>query len=211
MIRVAILDDHPMVVKGIEAMLEDIDSLQITATYHRRIHLLEGFKEKQPDVLLLDINLPDGNGIELGKELLKKYPDMAIIGLSNYSEAGFIKNMLRNGAKGYLLKNTGKTELIEAIETVYNGKIYLPRAIQDILLNDSIGNPLSTGFIPKLTRREKEVLDLIAQEHTNQEIADALYISTKTVESHRNNLMQKLGSRNTAGLIKSAMEKGLIG
>ena len=210
MIRVAILDDHPMVVKGIESMLEDVDSLKITATYHRRVHLLEGFKEGQPDVLLLDINLPDGNGLELGKELLKLYPDMAIIGLSNYSEAGFIKNMLRNGAKAYLLKNTGKTELVEAIEAVYKGKIYLPRAIQDILLNDSIGNPLSTGFIPKLTRREKEVLDLIAQEHTNQEIADALYISTKTVESHRNNLMQKLGSRNTAGLIKSAMEKGLL-
>ncbi|MEX0290567.1 MAG: response regulator [Flavobacteriaceae bacterium] len=210
MISVAILDDHLMVLKGLESMLSDVDTIEISATYDRKVHLLEGFKNKQPNVLLLDINLPDANGLELGKELHKMYPETAVIGLSNYSEAGFIKNMLRNGAKGYLLKNTDKAELIEAITTVHNGQVYLPRSIQEILLNDSIGNTANSGFIPKLTRREKEVLDLIAKEHTNQEIADTLYISTKTVESHRNNLIQKLGARNTAGLIKSAMEKGLL-
>ena len=210
MIKVAILDDHPMVLKGIESMLEDSSDMELTDLYDRRAHLLEGLEKKVPNILLLDINMPDGSGLDLAKELSKNYTELRIIGLSNYSEPGFIKSMLRNGARGYLLKNTGKQELIEAIHAVYKGDIYLPRPVKDILLSDSIGHQPNTSFIPKLTRREKEVLDLIAREHTNSEIAGKLFISTKTVESHRNNLLQKLGARNTAGLIKSAMEKGLI-
>ncbi len=210
MIKVAILDDHSMVLRGIETMLEDSDIITISATYNLGKQLLGELENNVPNVLLLDINLPDSNGIDLCKELTKKYPDLAIIGLSNYCEIGFIKNMLRNGAKGYLLKNTGKQELITAITTVHKGANYLPRNIQDILLNDSIGSPSQISFIPKLTRREKEVLILIAKEHINQEIADLLFISSKTVESHRNNLIQKLGVRNTAGLIRVAIEKGLL-
>ena len=210
MIKVAILDDHNMVLRGIETMLEDSDIVKVTAAYSRGHQLLENISNDLPNVLLLDINLPNSNGMDLCKELTKKHPELAIIALSNYSETGFIKNMLRNGAKGYLLKNTGKQELITAITTVNNGTMYLPRNIQDILLNDSIGNPSQISFIPKLSRREKEVLNLIAKEHINQEIAEILFISTKTVESHRNNLIQKLGVRNTAGLIRVALEKGLL-
>ncbi len=210
MIKVAVLDDHNMVLRGIETMLEDSDVIKITATYDRGMQLSENIANNLPDVLLLDINLPDSNGIDLCKALTKEYPELAIIALSNYSETGFIKNMLRNGAKGYLLKNTDKQELITAITTVHKGTTYLPRVIQDILLNDSIGNTSQITFIPKLTRREKEVLNLIAKEHINQEIADLLFISSKTVESHRNNLIQKLGVRNTAGLMRVAIEKGLL-
>tara|TARA_R110002050_G_scaffold118625_3_gene236148 strand:+ start:56303 stop:56938 length:636 start_codon:yes stop_codon:yes gene_type:complete len=211
MIKVAICDDHTMVLRGIETMLEDSDIITICATYNLGKQLLAEIDNNLPNVLLLDINLPDSNGIELCKELTKKHPELAIIGLSNYSETGFIKNMLRNGAKGYLLKNTDKQELLLAITTVQKGGTYLPRNIQDILLNESIGNPSQITFIPKLTRRETEVLHLVAKEHTNLEIADLLFISTKTVESHRNNLIQKLGVRNTAGLIRVALEKGLLG
>ncbi len=211
MIKVAICDDHNMVLRGIETMLEDTESITITATYSLGKQLLEDIEGNVPNVLLLDINLPDSNGLDICKELTKKYPDLSIIALSNYSETGFIKNMLRNGANGYLLKNTDKQDLILAITTVNKGETYLPRNIQDILLNDSIGNPSQVSFIPKLTRREKEVLNLISNEHTNQEIAELLFISTKTVESHRNNLIQKLGVRNTAGLIRVALEKGLLG
>ncbi len=210
MIKVAILDDHNMVLRGIETMLEDSDTIKVIATYNRGRQLLENISNNLPNVLLLDINLPDSNGMDICKELTKKHPELAIIALSNYSETGFIKNMLRNGAKGYLLKNTDKQELITAITTVHKGTNYLPRSIQDILLNDSIGNPSQVTFIPKLSRREKEVLNLIAKEHINQEIAEILFISTKTVESHRNNLIQKLGVRNTAGLIRLAVEKGLL-
>ncbi len=210
MIKVAILDDHNMVLRGIETMLEDSDTIKVIATYNRGRQLLKNISNDLPNVLLLDINLPDSNGMDICKELTKKHPELAIIALSNYSETGFIKNMLRNGAKGYLLKNTDKQELITAITTVHKGTNYLPRGIQDILLNDSIGNPSQVTFIPKLSRREKEVLNLIAKEHINQEIAELLFISTKTVESHRNNLIQKLGVRNTAGLIRLAVEKGLL-
>ena len=209
MIKVAVLDDHNMVLKGIESMLDDVENICVTKTYALGKQLLGEIDTEVPDVLLLDINLPDVNGIDICKTLIKKYPHLAILALSNYSETGFIKNMLRNGAKGYLLKNTGKPELITAIETVYAGKQYLPLSIKDILLNDSIGNS-NASFIPKLTRREKEVITLIVKEHTTQEISELLFISPKTVESHRNNLTQKLGVRNTAGLVRVALEKGLI-
>lgn len=209
MIQLAIVDDHSMVLRGIETMLEDSDEIAICATYSLGKQLLGDIEDAMPQVLLLDINLPDSNGIDLCKILHKKYPELAILALSNYSETGFIKSMLRNGAKGYLLKNTGKPELIKAIKSVYAGNTYLPRGVQDILLNHTIGTT-ETGFIPKLTRREKEVLTLISEEHTNQEISELLFISAKTVETHRNNLIQKMGVRNTAGLIRVALEKGLL-
>ena len=210
MIKVTILDDHKMVLEGLKTMLDHNDTVQVVSTYSRGDDLLRHVGEDNPDVLLLDINLPDANGIELCKKLLTEYPSLRIIGLSNYSESSFVKNMLRNGAKGYLLKNTERKEIVNAIVTVMEGGTYLPESLKNMLLNESIGTPVRSGFIPKLTRRETEVLNLIAQEHTNQEIANTLCISTKTVESHRNNLIQKLGVRNTAGLIKTAMEKGLL-
>ncbi|MFP2996231.1 response regulator transcription factor [Spongiivirga sp. MCCC 1A20706] len=210
MIKVSIVDDHTMVLQGIQTMLQNESNIQVIGAYDKAVHFFDDVNKNEPTILLLDINLPDGNGIELCKEIGLKYPDIVIIALSNYSEPGFIKNMLRNGAKGYLLKNTEKDELILALKEVYAGNTYLPRAVQQILLAESIGSPTQTRFVPKLTRREKEVLNLIANEHTSQEIAEKLCVSPKTVEAHRNNLIQKMGARNTAGLIKSAMEKGLI-
>lgn len=211
MIKISICDDHQMILKGLESMLEDTGSIQILDTFSNGRELREVIPSRVPDVLLLDINLPDTSGIELCRELNIKFPSLSIIALSNHSETAFIKNMLRNGASGYMLKNTDKNELIRAIECVHHGGRYLPRSIQKILLNESIGNPVSSSFIPKLTRREKEVLDLIAREYTNQEIADTLFISTKTVENHRSNLIQKLGVKNTAGLVRVAYERGLLG
>ncbi|WP_282079398.1 response regulator [Aquimarina algiphila] len=209
MITVSILDDHTMVLRGLETMLEDSNSIKVKATYKKGQELLKNLQNNSYDVLILDINLPDINGIELCKRITKTYPNISIIGLSNYSETGFIKNMIRNGAKGYLLKNTSKDELEEAIKTVYKGETYLPSILKNKLLNESIGVK-SSSFIPKLTRREKEVLQLIAKEHTNEEIAQTLFITVKTIEAHRSNLILKMGVRNTAGLIRVAFEKGLL-
>ncbi|AXT60380.1 DNA-binding response regulator [Aquimarina sp. AD10] len=209
MITVSILDDHTMVLKGLEIMLKDTTDIQLIATYTKGEELLTNIINMTPDVVLLDINLPDSNGIELCKAITKQYPDLAVIGLSNYNETGFIKNMMRNGAKGYLLKNTSKEELELAIKTVYSGKTYLPNNLKNQLLNESIGITTSS-FIPKLTRREKEVLQLIAKEHTTEEIANTLFVTVKTIEAHRSNLIQKLGVRNTAGLVRVAFEKGLL-
>ncbi len=203
------MDDHTMVLRGLETMLEDSNSIKVKATYKKGQELLKNLQNNSYDVLILDINLPDINGIELCKRITKTYPNISIIGLSNYSETGFIKNMIRNGAKGYLLKNTSKDELEEAIKTVHKGETYLPSILKNKLLNESIGVK-SSSFIPKLTRREKEVLQLIAKEHTNEEIAQTLFITVKTIEAHRSNLILKMGVRNTAGLIRVAFEKGLL-
>ena len=210
MIHVGILDDHQMIVEGLETMLSKNDAIQVTGSWTNHIHCQEALATDCPDILLLDINLKEANGIELCASFLKMHPELKIIAISNYNESSFIKNMLRNGAKSYLLKNTTKQELITAITEVSQGKTYLPRAIETIVLQDSFGISKPKSSIPKLTRREKEILHLIGESFTNAEIAEKLFVSIKTVESHRTNLLQKFGVKNAAGLIKTAMTLGLI-
>lgn len=210
MIKVVATDDHVMVLRGIETMLKNSGDITVIATYTNCDETLKGIQIEKPDVLLLDINLTDGNGIEFCKTLYKKYPDIHIIALTNFNETAFVKNIIRNGAKGYLLKNTDKNELESAIKKVYRGEQYLQKSIQKKLLDESFGITSRNTFIPKLTRREKEVLKLIVDELTTQEIADKLFISVKTVETHRSHLIQKLDVRNSAGLVRIAIEKGLI-
>lgn len=209
MIQIAITDDHTIVIEGIKTMLKSNKEIEVVQTFE---NLKDTFENLNPfiEVLLLDINLPDGNGITACKTLLEQFPNLKIIALTNFEDSLFIKQIIKNGAMGYLLKNTSKTELSEAIKEVLNGNRYLPKKISDILLNDSIGLDNSSYFIPKLTSREKEILNLIIKEFTTDEIASQLFLSTKTVESHRSNLIQKLGVKNTAGLVRVAFEKGLV-
>lgn len=211
MITVAVTDDHVMVVEGIKTMLNQVEDINIVSSYHNVNDTLDGLRKTTPQVLLLDINLPDGNGILLCKKLKEQYNDLKIIALSNYEDISFIKQIIKNGANGYLLKNTNKAELIDAIKAVKNNQLFLPEKLQRLLLNDSLGKPTNSSyFIPTLTRREKEVLELIVKEQTTEEIAKHLYITSKTVEAHRSNLIQKLGVKNVAGLVRVAIEKGLI-
>ncbi len=211
MIKIAITDDHLMVMQGIETMLHDTPDVLVLYKYNTVATTLEGLAKEQPNILLLDINLPDGNGIDLCKQLMGLYPKLKIIALSSFSEIAFVKRILSNGASGYLLKNTSKEELLEAFETVMNGGQYLQHDIQKKLLQSSLGKKQTDAFMPKLTRREKEVLIAISKELTTQEISDTLFISIKTVETHRMNLISKLGARNSVGLVKTAIEKGLLG
>lgn len=211
MITVAITDDHLMVVEGLKTMLNKVDNIQIISAYHSVNETIEGLRDITPHVLLLDINLPDGNGIHLCKQLKDHYKNLKIIALSNYEDTAFIKQIIKNGANGYLLKNTNKSELIEAIKAVKNDQLFLPEKLKRMLLQDSLGKPTNSSFfIPSLTRREKEVLELIVKEHTSEEIAENLFVTIKTVEAHRSNLIQKLGVKNVAGLVRVAIEKGLI-
>ncbi len=211
MITVAITDDHVMVVEGLKAMLNQVEDIRIINAFHSVNDTIKGLSTAIPDVLLLDINLPDGNGIHLCKQLKDNYKDLKIIALSNYEDISFIKQIIKNGANGYLLKNTNKSELIDAIKAVHSNHLFLPEKLQRMLLNDSLGKPTNSAFfIPSLTRREKEVLALIVKEHTTEEIAEKLFITSKTVEAHRSNLIQKLGVKNVAGLVRVALEKGLI-
>lgn len=211
MINVAITDDHLLIINGIRELLTQVDDMQLSAHYMNVAETVEGLRNDQPAVLLLDINLPDGDGIQLCRDLTKTYPDLKIIALTTYSQNVLVKSMMRNGAHGFLMKNTSKAELEEAIRAVSAGGQYLQAEIKEALLRDSIGAPAQrTTFRPKLTRREKEVLQLIMDEMTTQEIADKLFLSPKTVETHRLNLLQKLGVRNTAGLVKEAINQGLL-
>ncbi len=208
--RIAITDDHEMVLKGIETMLLDTEEINVVGTYKDANDTLKNIIKDAPDVLLLDINLPDINGIDLCKQLLKNNPDLKIIALTNFDETSFVKRILTNGAQGYLLKNTDKNELLEAIKTVVSGEQYLQRDIQKKLLFQAVGKTTNSTLLIKLTRREKEVLQAISEELTTKEISEKLFISPKTVETHRMNLMSKLGAKNSVGIIKIAIEKQLL-
>ena len=208
--KIAITDDHAMILRGIETMLADTPEISVVGTYENATVTLENIKKDKPDVLLLDINLPDMDGIELCKVLSKQYPNLKILALTNFEEISFVKKILRNGACGYLLKNTQKAELIEALLTVLKGEQYLQKKIERKLMNHALGQKKAREFIPNLTRREQEVLEALSQELTSQEISKKLFISVKTVETHRMNLMSKLGARNSVGIIRNAMNYGLL-
>ncbi|MBW1295910.1 response regulator [Aquimarina litoralis] len=208
--KIAITDDHKIVLQGIQTMLESTDEVTIVGLYTNGKQTLETISKDNPDILLLDINLPDINGIQLCKQLKQLQSKLKIIAISNYDETSFIKRMLSNGADGYLLKNTDKLELLSAFKTVLEDGKYIQRDIEKKLLNESLGMKTSKGSLVKLTRREKEVLEAIAEELTTQEISEKLFVSVKTIETHRMNIMSKLGAKNSVGIIKKAIEKGLL-
>lgn len=208
--KIAITDDHRMVLKGIASMLQDTPDLQVVGMYETAKETLDNINIDAPDVLLLDINLPDINGIDLSKTLLKTYPDLKIIALTNFEDVSFVKRMLKNGVHGYLLKNTDKLELITAFKTVLSGELFLQKNIQSSLLSQTSTKLTNNGLKPNLTRREHDVLVAISEELTTHQISEKLFISPKTVETHRMNIMSKLGAKNSVGIIKIAIEKELL-
>lgn len=213
MIRVMIADDHNMFVEGIESILEGHEHIQVVSKCYTGNEVFEKMPLDRPDVILLDINLPGMNGLEVCQKLNKEYPDVKVLALSMHNEESFVMEILKYGAQGYILKNTGKKELISAIETVNAGQSYFSEEVTETimksLVNQRSGSKKPSSLAPKISRREKDVLDLIVKEYTTQEIADTLFISLKTVESHRRSLLTKLNVRNTAGLVRVAIENQL--
>lgn len=209
-IKLAIIDDHEVIINGLQAMLSGCAQLKIIYTSNTANHLLSCLKVEQPDVLLMDIQMPEVSGIELCKQVHRQYPAMKIIAFSSFDDSHFVKQIIRNGASGYLLKNADQQSIVTAIENVVKGEEVIDEAIKKILIGESLtGHRRSLYDIP-LTKREKEILKLIAAELSNQEIADKLFISLRTVETHRFNLTQKLDVKNAAGLVKEAMKRGLV-
>lgn len=201
--KVFIVDDHYMVIEGIRSLLQNEKYIEWAGHAMNAVSCLAFLQRQQPDVILMDINLPDKSGIELCKEVKEKYPYVFIIGLSTFNQQSFIQKMMDNGASGYVLKNATQEELMEAIKTVVKGKIYLSvEASQTLQKNEA------TSIV--LTRREKEVLELIAEGMTNNVIAQKLFISPTTVDTHRKNLLAKLEAKNTASLIRMATQLQLI-
>ncbi|MEM6893206.1 MAG: response regulator transcription factor [Bacteroidota bacterium] len=206
-IRVAIVDDHPLVVEGLKSLLRGKADIKVVYSCERGEDLLQYLKSSDVDIVLLDINLPDINGIDICKHVNREYQNTFVIGLSTYGERSIINQMISNGAKGYLLKNATESELIEAINKVYRGKYYYGTEIQKAMAS-TIFHTL--GNTPRLTKREKQILKLIVSGKTTNKIADELFISPLTVETHRRNLMKKVDASNTASLVKIAIEKSLI-
>lgn len=209
MIKVCITDDHKMILEGIKLLIHDRGGIEVTGVCQSGTELFEFLKNQLPDVILLDINMPGINGIELCKLIKKEYPAIRIIGLSMVSESNLIKLMLKNGADGYLHKNAGHDEILDAVRTVFQGKKYISEEVTEMLIQQNEIKTSNAPF-PKLSRREEEILKMIIDEKTTHEIADHLFISFGTVETHRRNIMIKLGAKNTAGLVRIAFEYNLI-
>ncbi len=210
-IKVLIADDHNVLLQGLTQLLDGQENIEISHTAENGLEVLSYLKNETVDVILMDINMPVLNGLDTCKKVNQKYPDVKVIALSTLDKGSFIQQMLKNGASGYLLKNTSRDELIEAIKTVHKGATYLNKETNDILLKSLMNNGSEKTFIPSLTRREKEVLELIVKEHTTAEISEQLHISQNTVETHRRHLIQKFNVRNSVGLVKEAMLKGFVG
>jgi DNA-binding NarL/FixJ family response regulator len=206
MIKLAITDDQVIILNGLQKILADVKNIEITGVYNNGDELLEGIAKGQPDVLLLDIQMPGKSGIELSAIITKQYRNIKIIALTNIDVVAQIKKILQQGVMGYLLKDASPETIVNAIETVHGGEQYIQEQLRQQLLSS-----LSAGNAKQIvTRREKEILQLIVDEFTNQEIADKLFLSLRTVENHRNNLLQKLDVKNTAGLVKIAIQEGLV-
>ena len=204
-IKVFIVDDHYMVIEGIRSLLQNETAIEWMGHATNAASCLAFLQQQKPDVLLMDINLPDTSGIDLCREVKEKYPAIYILGLSTFNQQSFIEKMIANGASGYVIKNATQQELMEAIQTVVKGKQYLSF---DAAV--ALRKPDTENNIPVITRREKEVLGLIAEGLTNNEIARQLFISNTTVDTHRKNILSKLGAKNTASLIRIAAQLKFI-
>jgi len=214
MINIAIADDHIMFVDGIESILQMENDISVIGRCFNGEEVLNFLEKSEVDILLLDVNLPKMNGIEVCEKALKLYPKIKILAISMFNEESYVSEILKKGALGYILKNTGREELIKAIKTVHAGKSYFSEEVTQTIMNSLLkqrkGSQTKKAFYPKISKREKEVLALIIEEHTTQEIADKLFISLKTVESHRSSLLGKLSARNTAGLVRIAIENKIL-
>jgi DNA-binding NarL/FixJ family response regulator len=205
MITVFIIDDHQMIIEGIHSLLQNEKDIEWMGSARLPDELLNVLKTRQPDVLLMDINLPQKSGLDLCSEVKETYPGVQIIGLSTSFQASVIRKMRENGASGYLLKDASKKEIVTALHEVNQGREYVSFSVAEVLKQKT-----RTDQLPVLTKREKEVLELIAEGWTNQEIADKLFLNCTTVDSHRKNMLTKFNAKNTAALVKIAVSNHLI-
>jgi len=203
-IKVFITDDHYMVIEGIYSLLQNEKGIEWIGHATNAASCLAFLQQQQPDVILMDINLPDKSGIDLCIEVKKLYPHIFILGLSTFNQQSFIQKMMDNGASGYVLKNATSLELIEAIKTVMLGKTYFSHQAAQVMLHNKQENK------PIITRRETEVLELISTGMTNIEIADKLFVSTSTIDTHRKNLLAKFEAKNVASMVRMAIEMKYI-
>lgn len=212
MINVAIVDDHKIFRDGVISILEDVDDIQIIWAAANSEETMNFLNEQRPDVLLMDLTLGIESGFTLARQILEKWNTLKLLVLTMHHEHTYIIKILELGASGYLLKDAGSDEMIRAIRVIEKGNSYYSKYVSEVLIKH-----ISSGSKPKekdseinLTKREIEILKLIGEEYSNPEIADLLFISVRTVDTHRRNLLEKIGVKNTVGMVKYAIKHGII-
>ncbi|XOV94974.1 MAG: response regulator [Bacteroidota bacterium] len=210
---VLLADDHGIIRDAIKYYIEEDDEYCVTAEASNGIEALELLMNNSYDLLITDISMPEMNGVELIEKVKELNPEQKSLILSMYGDSNIVKEMLGKGADGFVMKNASKSELNEAIDRILNGENFFSKEIFNSLLDNLTNKKGSTksSFKVALSAREKEILDLIVKEYTNLEIADKLFISVRTVETHKRNLIEKTRSRNVAGLVKYAMKTRIMG
>lgn len=209
-IKVAIIDDHAMILAGLRTLLSQYPTLEITGLYEDGMEFVNSLPRHQPDVLLLDLHLPNKMGDKLVPKILRKHPEVKIIALTSLDSSFYIYNLIQVGASGYLLKSTPVEKIAEAIETVYNGGIYIERELKEKMESFAQRIKSRETLNPTFTQKEKEVLKLTAQGLTLQEIGEKLFLSQRTVEYYRTNLLLKMDVKNMVELVRKSIETGLI-
>jgi len=214
-IKILIVDDHEVVRDGLRNILLSLDNISIAGEAGNGEDAIKLYNSVKPDLVIMDISMPGMNGIEATRIIKEKDPDAKILILTMHDNQEYLNQIIRSGAKGFILKNTDKEELLDAVKTVASGENFFSKDISKLIIDNYIRSAKegekSDGYKETpLTKREIEILKLIASGYSNQEIANILYISYNTVDTHRKNIMHKLSIKNTAGLVRYAIEKGLI-
>lgn len=209
-IKIIIADDHPLVIKGLQHILDHSKDMLLTASYTNGNELLKGLTTVPADVLVLDIHMPGQTGDELAEIISVQYPDIKMLALTNEDSVYHIKNMLRKGVLGYILKTTGEDILLDAIRTVHSGHQYLESSLRERLVQDTVQAKKDNSVAPILSDREKEVLRYIARDLTSQQIAEKMFVSKRTVDYYRLCLITKLGVKNVGALVKKGIQLGYI-
>lgn len=209
-VRILIVDDHKLIRQGIAQFLENDEKYVLTGEASEGIEALEFLESNQIDLVLTDISMPHMDGIELAKNIHSEYPDIKIVGLTIMNDNNHIKKLMNAGAVGYILKNCSESELKKALDKVMDGETYYSPEATETVMNSLMKKKNTISVDMPLTTREKEVLELIVKEFSNQEIADKLFISLRTVDAHKRNLLEKTGAKNIAGLVVYAINHNLV-
>lgn len=214
--KILVVDDHPIFINGLIALLKGVEDYEVVDTANNGQMALDKIPTSKPDIILLDINMPILNGVDTMKILKDQFPNIKVIMLTMYNELRLIKELLEIGARGYILKNISREDLLKALDTVISGKPYLDPNVQEKMIQAMAGSDEEKGdledakLVENITTRELEILQLIALGLTSQEISTRLFISKNTVETHRKNLLSKLNVKNTAALLKYAYKHNLV-
>jgi DNA-binding NarL/FixJ family response regulator len=212
-IRVLVADDHAIVREGLCIMLGNQPDMQVVGSAANGRGALRLVDEQGPDVVVIDISMPELNGIEAVQQMIPRHPRLKVVVLSIHETKAYVFRALKAGAKGYLIKETAGLEVVEAVRAVYRGERYLSQRVADLVMDASLQKLeswIDASPLDRLSPREREILQLVAEGKTSQEIAERLSISSKTVDTYRSRLMRKIGVEDMAGLIKFAIQHGVI-